>query len=111
MLSLNATASVLRGTLTYTPASGTVLTAGSQTLSVTPSFRTDTTDYTNATKTVTLAVGQATPTITWATPAGITYGTALSNAQLNATASVPGTLTLHSRFWYRAHSPAARRCQ
>ena len=29
--------------------------------------------------------------ITWAPPAGITYGTALST-QLNATASVPGTL-------------------
>ena len=43
---------------------------------------------------MTLAVGQATPTITWAAPAGITYGTALS-AMLNsnATASVLGTLT------------------
>ena len=34
---------------------------------------------------------KATPTITWATPADITYGTALSATQLNATASVPGT--------------------
>ena len=88
---LNATASVL-GVLTYTPASGAVLTAGSQTLSVTL-VPTDTTDYTNTTKTVTLAVGQATPTITWAAPAGITYGTALSATQLNATASVLGVLT------------------
>lgn len=31
------------------------------------------------------------PTITWATPAPITYGTPLGPAQLNATASVPGT--------------------
>jgi uncharacterized membrane-anchored protein len=31
------------------------------------------------------------PTLTWAAPAGITYGTALSGTQLNATASVPGT--------------------
>jgi hypothetical protein len=30
-------------------------------------------------------------TVTWANPAGITYGTALSGVQLNATASVPGT--------------------
>ncbi len=30
--------------------------------------------------------------ITWASPASITYGTALSATQLNATASVPGTL-------------------
>jgi hypothetical protein len=36
-------------------------------------------------------VGKATPTITWANPAPITYGTALSSDQLNATASVPGT--------------------
>jgi hypothetical protein len=40
----------------------------------------------------------STPTITWNTPASITYGTALSSTQLNATASVPGTF---------AYSPAA----
>ena len=39
----------------------------------------------------TLTVDKATPTITWATPSAITYGTALSPMQLNATASVPGT--------------------
>lgn len=32
------------------------------------------------------------PSITWATPAPITYGTALSNSQLNASASVAGTM-------------------
>jgi len=32
-----------------------------------------------------------TPTITWANPADITFGTALSGTQLNATASVDGT--------------------
>ena len=36
-------------------------------------------------------VKQVTPIITWATPAAITYGTALSATQLDATASVPGT--------------------
>ncbi len=41
--------------------------------------------------TLTLTVNQATPTITWATPAAITYGTPLSATQLDATASVPGT--------------------
>ncbi|HVU48850.1 MAG TPA: IPT/TIG domain-containing protein [Terracidiphilus sp.] len=40
----------------------------------------------------------ATPSITWTSPGAITYGTALSAAQLNATASVPGTFT---------YSPAA----
>ena len=61
-----------------------------QTLSVTFT-PTDTTDYTTATKSVTINVDQATPTITWANPADITYGTALSTTQLDATASVPGT--------------------
>src|SRR5207249_10988778 len=34
---------------------------------------------------------KTTPTITWATPANIIYGTALGATQLNATASVAGT--------------------
>ncbi len=37
-----------------------------------------------------LAVAKATPTLTWVAPAAITYGTALSAIQLNATASQPG---------------------
>ena len=41
---------------------------------------------------------QQPPTITWATPAPIVYGTALSSSQLDATAPVPGTFT---------YSPAA----
>ena len=48
---------------------------------------------------VTLTVTQATPVLTWPTPAGIAYGVALSSTQLNATvvgvtgAALPGTLT------------------
>ncbi len=38
-----------------------------------------------------LTVTKATPIITWPTPAAISYGTALSAAQLNATALIPGT--------------------
>jgi beta-glucanase (GH16 family) len=38
-------------------------------------------------------ISTATPVITWATPASITYGTALSGTQLDATASVPGTFS------------------
>ena len=87
---LNATASV-PGPLVYTPATGTALSAGSQTISVTFT-PTDATDYAAVTQTVTLIVNKATPTITWATPAPITYGTPLSATQLNATASVPGPL-------------------
>ncbi len=87
---LNATASV-PGSFVYTPAAGSLPTAGIDTLSVifTP---TDTANYTTATKSVQLTVNQATPVITWANPAVIVYGTSLSNTQLNATASVPGTL-------------------
>ena len=88
---LDATASVA-GTFTYSPASGTVLSAGSQTLSVTFT-PTNTTDYSSATASVALSVNKATPTITWATPAAISYGSALSAAQLDATASVAGTFT------------------
>jgi hypothetical protein len=47
---------------------------------------------------VPFTVNKATPKITWPTPASVVYGTALSVAQLNATASVPGTF---------AYDPAA----
>jgi hypothetical protein len=40
---------------------------------------------------LTVSIELATPTITWANPTAITYGTALSATQLNATASIPGT--------------------
>ena len=36
----------------------------------------------------TLTIGKATPTLAWATPSAIAYGTALSASQLDATASV-----------------------
>ena len=86
---LNASSTVA-GTFVYTPAAGTVLTAGSQTLSVTFT-PTDSGDYTTATATVTLTVNKTTPAITWATPAAIPYGTALSATQLNASSTVAGT--------------------
>ena len=86
---LSATANV-PGTFVYTPAAGTVLKAGKQTLSAvfTP---TDTQTYSAATASVQLTVNQATPTITWPAPAAISVGTALSATQLDATANVPGT--------------------
>jgi hypothetical protein len=86
---LDATSTVL-GTFAYTPAAGTVPSAGTSTLSVTLTPN-DTTDYTTATATVQLTVNKATPPITWATPAAITYGTALSGTQLNASSTVAGT--------------------
>ena len=87
---LNATANV-PGTFSYSPAAGTILPAGTDTLTVTFT-PTDTTVYTTATASVTLSVRVAAPTITWNTPAAITYGTGLGTAQLNASSSVSGTL-------------------
>jgi hypothetical protein len=86
---LNATASV-PGKFAYTPAAGSMLAAGTQTLSV--SFTpTDTVDYLPTQSTVSLTVAKATPAITWPKPAAIPFGTTLGDAQLNAKASVPGT--------------------
>ena len=81
----------MAGTFAYTPPSGTVLNAGTQTLSVTFT-PTDAVNYSPITKTVQIVVSQATPVIAWSNPASIVYGTALSTTQLNATASVPGVL-------------------
>ncbi len=86
---LDAKASVA-GTYVYTPAAGTVPNAGTDTLSVTFT-PTDTAAYNGATGTTTLTVNQAKPTVTWAAPASIVQGVALGPAQLDATASVPGT--------------------
>ena len=97
---LDAAASV-PGSFTYTPAAGTVLGAGTDTLSLTFT-PTDTADYTKATATTTIVVSQATPGVVWTNPATIVYGTALSSTQLDATASVPGTLHLHPGGRYRA---------
>src|SRR5262249_46701254 len=89
-LQLNASASV-PGTLVYTPAAGNIPSAGTDTLSVTFT-PTDPTNYSTVTKTVPFTVPQSAPVITWAPPAAIPYGTALSSTQLDATASVPGSL-------------------
>jgi hypothetical protein len=89
---LNAIANV-PGVLTYTPPAATLLNAGNgQNLSVN-FVPTDTTNYNNAAKNVSINVLKATPVITWSNPADITYPTALSGTQLNATASVAGVFT------------------
>ena len=97
-LQLNATSSTA-GTFVYTPVSGTVMNAaGVQNLSVafTPA---DAANYENASAGVTLTVNEKlNPVITWPAPEAITYGTALSATQLNASANVAGTF---------AYTPAA----
>ena len=88
---LCATTSIA-GSLQYSPASGTILKAGTQKISVT-FVPADKIHYATATAQVTLTVNPATPVIQWATPRAITYGTALSNLQLNASASIAGKFT------------------
>ena len=75
-------------------AAGTVLNAGRARRCPSTFTPTDAANYTTATATSTIDVLKATPTITWAAPADITYGTALSATQLNATANVAGHVRL-----------------
>ena len=96
---LNATANV-PGTFAYNPAAGTVLQPGTQALTAnfTPS---DSKTYSSAAASTTINVAGAisqsptltVPVILWPQPTGVTAGTALSAAQLDATANVPGTFT------------------
>ena len=87
---LNAKASV-PGSFAFAPAAGEILTPGVHELSVTFT-PTDTLNYTTVRAVVSLTVAEKSPTlITWPVPSAISYGTALGAAQLNATASVPGT--------------------
>jgi hypothetical protein len=67
------------------------LALGTDTLTV--SYTSTSLDYTDATGSTTIIVTapKPVPTITWATPASIVYGTALSATQFNATASVAGS--------------------
>jgi hypothetical protein len=91
---LNATASV-PGTFVYTPGPGTLLSAGEHTPSVvfTPS---DLSDYATAQAAVPLSVTKEQPVIQWPTPEHIKWNTPLGPAQLNASASVPGTFSYSS---------------
>lgn len=86
---LSASTSV-PGTFIYTPSTGTVLNAGTQTLHVdfTPM---DAANYNTASKDITINVLKATPTISWNNLEDIVYGKVLSSTQLDATSSVLGT--------------------
>lgn len=94
----DATGAVIPGTFAYTPAAGTVLDAGTRTLSVafTP---TDPLSFLPATGSVALTVTEAAPVLSWAAPASIAYGVPLGAAQLDASvvgvtgAALPGTYT------------------
>ena len=87
---LNATASV-EGTLVYTPGPGYVLPVGTHSLWVTFTPA-DSNGNASQQASVSIVVAKAKPVLSWPTPAGIIYGTALDDAQLNASVSVPGRL-------------------
>jgi Flp pilus assembly CpaE family ATPase len=88
---LNASASIA-GKFVYSPALGAALEPGVHTLSV--SFTpTDTFNYTPTQASVAVEVYETAPTtISWSNPSMIAYGIPLSEVELNATASAPGTL-------------------
>ena len=81
--------------------STSTLSAGAD--SITAAYAGDADDSPSTSNAVTVNVTKATPTIAWATPAAITYGTALGGTQLNATASYNGS-TVAGTFVY---TPAA----
>jgi len=86
---LNATASV-PGVYRYQPGEGEALAEGIHRLTVTFSPA-DASNYKQVSAEVALTVRKATPaSIAWPSPEPIVYGTALSEKQLNASASVPG---------------------
>jgi hypothetical protein len=85
------------GSFNFSPAAGTVLTAGSHTLTVTFT-PIDSTDYTIAAASVTLTVNKAAPAITWPTPAAINLGANLSSLQLDATSTVAGSFSYSPSF-------------
>lgn len=78
-------------TITLSSGSGScvVTPSSAQTLMVTAIYSGDS-NYSSSTGTGSLIVNRATPVIAWGTPAPITYGTALSATQLDASANVPG---------------------
>ena len=86
---LNASAPVA-GRFQYSPDAGSVLPAGTHTLSVTFTPA-DGEKYGPARAAVPLTVDRATPEIAWPAPDPIAYGTPLGDSQLGASASVPGT--------------------
>jgi autotransporter-associated beta strand protein len=86
---LDATANV-PGTFVYSPGVGALLpTQPDNPLSVTFT-PTDATDYNVVTQGNVIDIFTATPTISWPTPADISYGTPLDSTQLDATAKFNG---------------------
>jgi RHS repeat-associated protein len=86
---LDASSNGVPGTITYSEAVGTVLKAGTYTLSA--EFVPTSSAYSTETAEVTLTVNPAPAPVSWPQPADIANGTALSATQLDATSTLPGS--------------------
>lgn len=89
--------SPVAGSFTYSPAAGTVLTVGPQTLTATFTPA-DTTDYTTSTATVTLNVIPATPVVTLsssANPVFMTYAVSFTASLPSYASTQTGTMTFY----------------
>ena len=87
----SAAVTLTSGSGTITVPAGT-LPVGTDTVTI--NYTPDTTGaqlYNATSATRNISEAQNAPTITWNTPAAITYGTAIGSTQLNATSSTPGT--------------------
>src|SRR5205085_8222570 len=85
---LKATANV-PGSFTYDPSFAALLDTGTQTLHAT--FTPASLNYDVATATTTIDVTPGTQSISWPTPAAITYGDSLTATQLDAVVTCSGT--------------------
>ena len=88
---LNGSTSLGAGTLSAGVASLTLTTLPAGVDSLTAHFPGDANFAASTSAALSFTVTKLTPAITWATPAQITFGTALSSTQLNATSVVAGT--------------------
>ena len=93
---LDAKSSVA-GAFQYSPSTGAVLSPGTNQTLMATFTPTNTADYVSGGQTTTsITVTRATPQLSWATPAAITYGSALSSTQLDAKSSVAGNFQYRS---------------
>ncbi len=96
------------GACTVAGADSVTMTSGVGTCSVVATKAGDAAYFSTTSVPVLIAAVNATPTVSWPTPADVTYGTALSTTQLSATASVSGTFQVHAscrRLPQRGHQP------
>jgi len=86
----NGTASIGTGTINGTTATLTTSRLGAGSHTITANWPGNSSYAAVTSSAIIQVVNKVTPTVTWATPAAITYGTALSATQLDASSTVAG---------------------